>query len=148
MLKDDIRQQFNLARKSGDHVTKDALEAVIAGILQKEKTVSGKEVTDDEVIECISKEIKVQREIAEMYANNDSEKSESAAAKIAVLTKFLPTQLSEDEVMAIIEKADVYADATPKTKGMIIKTVMPLLNGKFDKSKVNGLVEKHLAAKG
>lgn len=148
MLKDDIRQQFNFARKSGDHIAKDALEAVIAGILQKEKTVSGKEVTDSEVIECISKEIKVQREIAEMYANNDAGKSESAAAKISVLTKFLPTQLSEDEVMAIIEKADVYTDTSPKTKGMIIKTVMPLLSGKFDKSKVNGLVEKHLAAKG
>ena len=49
--------------------------------------------------------------------------------------------------MAIIEKEDVYEDASPKTKGMIIKAVMPQIAGKFDKAKVNALVEKHLQNK-
>lgn len=147
MLKEEVRKEFNNARKTGDHLTKDALEAVIAGILQKEKTQVGKEVTDAEIIECVSKEIKVQREVSEMFKGKDEAKKAEADGKIAVLTKFLPAQLSEEEVMEIIKKADVYPDASPKTKGMIIKTVMPLLAGKFDKSKVNGLVEKHLAAK-
>lgn len=147
MLKDDIRQAFNNARKTGDHLTKDALEAVIAGMLQKEKTEVGKVLSDAEVIECVSKEVKVQREVSEMYVGKDEAKKAEADGKIAILTKFLPAQLSEDEVMAIIREADVYPDASPKTKGMIIKTVMPKLAGKFDKSKVNGLVEKHLANK-
>ena len=63
MLKEEVRLAFNNARKAGDHLTKDALEAVIAGILQKEKSVAGHEVTDAEVIECVSKEIKVQKEV-------------------------------------------------------------------------------------
>ncbi|MBR1747005.1 MAG: GatB/YqeY domain-containing protein [Clostridia bacterium] len=147
MLKDDIRKTFNQARLNHDGLTKSALEAVIAGMLLKEKSAVGKELTDDEVIECVTKEIKVQREVAEMWHGKNEEKEVEANGKIAVLSKFLPAQLTEDEVMAIIEKADVYEDASPKTKGMIIKTVMPQISGKFDKSKVNALVEKHLANK-
>lgn len=147
MLKDDIRKTFNQARLNHDAITKSALEAVIAGMLLKEKAAVGKELTDDEVIECVSKEIKVQREVAEMWAGRDAEKEAEAKGKIEVLTQFLPKQLTEEEVMELIKAADVYDDASPKTKGMIIKTVMPQVNGKFDKSKVNGLVEKHLANK-
>ena len=147
MLKEEVRLAFNNARKAGDHLTKDALEAVIAGILQKEKSVAGHEVTDAEVIECVSKEIKVQKEVKEMFAGRNAEKEAEAAGKIEVLTKFLPEQLTEEAVMALIEKADVYPDASPKTKGRIIKAVMPQIAGKFDKALVNGLVEKHLANK-
>ncbi len=147
MLKEEVRLAFNNARKAGDHLTKDALEAVIAGILQKEKSVAGHVVTDAEVIECVSKEIKVQKEVKEMFAGRNAEKEAEAAGKIEILTKFLPEQLSEEAVMALIEKADVYPDASPKTKGMIIKAVMPQIAGKFDKALVNGLVEKHLANK-
>lgn len=147
MLKEEVRLAFNNARKAGDHLTKDALEAVIAGILQKEKSVAGHEVTDAEVIECVSKEIKVQKEVKEMFAGRNAEKEAEAAGKIEILTKFLPEQLSEEDVTALIEKADVYPDASPKTKGMIIKAVMPQIAGKFDKALVNGLVEKHLANK-
>lgn len=147
MLKEEVRLAFNNARKAGDHLTKDALEAVIAGILQKEKSVAGHEVTDAEVIECVSKEIKVQKEVKEMFAGRNAEKEAEAAGKIEILTKFLPEQLTEEEVTALIEEADVYPDASPKTKGMIIKAVMPKIAGKFDKALVNGLVEKHLANK-
>ena len=147
MLKDEIRSAFNNARKSGDHVTKDALEAVIAGILQKEKTEVGKVLTDGEVIECISKELKVQREVVSFSAEKMPEKAAESEAKINILTSFLPKQLTEEEVLKIIAEADVYSDASPKTKGMIIKAVMPQINGKFDKSKVNPLVETYLAEK-
>ena len=115
--------------------------------MQKEKSVAGHEVTDAEVIECVSKEIKVQKEVKEMFAGRNAEKEAEAAGKIEILTKFLPEQLTEEAVMALIEKADIYPDASPKTKGMIIKAVMPQIAGKFDKALVNGLVEKHLANK-
>jgi len=147
MLKQQVRQDFTNARKTGDAAVKNALEAVIAAILHREKTQVGKEVDDAEVIECVSKEIKVQKEVAEMYAKLDASKVAEAEKRIEILSAYLPKQLSEIEVMEIIKKADVYDDASPKTKGMIIKTVMPILAGKFDKALVNGLVEKHLASK-
>ena len=147
MLKDTIRNDFTNARKMGDALTKSALEAVIAEILRREKTQAGYVVNDNEVIECVSKEIKVQREVKEFSLGRNEEKVKEAEDKIAILTKYLPKQLTEEEVLELIKKADVYEDASPRTKGMIIKTVMPLIAGKFDKSKVNGIVEKYLATK-
>lgn len=146
MLLDEVRAKFNQARKEKDDITKGALEAVIAGVLLKQKSGKG-EVTDNDVIECVSKEIKVQQEIEELYKEKDAETSKIASGKIAVLQGFLPVQLTDEEVLALIKEKDVYEDASPKTKGMIIKSIMPLLVGKFDKSKVNGLVEEYLKTK-
>lgn len=146
MLLDEIRARFNEARKTKDDIAKSALEAVIAGVLLKQKSGKG-EVTDSDVIECVSKEIKVQTEIAELYKEKDVTTSTLASNKIAVLKEFLPKQLTEEEVLAIIKEKDIYDDCSPKTKGMIIKSIMPLLVGKFDKSKVNGLVEAYLKTK-
>ncbi len=147
MLKDTIRNDFTNARKTGDHKTKDALEAIIADILKREKSEAGHVVSDAEVIDGITKEIKVQREVMEFCKGKADDKAAEAEGKIAILSAYLPKQLSEEEVMAIIEKEDVYPDASPRTKGMIIKAVMPQIAGKFDKAKVNALVEKHLATK-
>lgn len=146
MLLDEIRAKFNDARKTKNDVAKSALEAVIAAVLLKQKSGKG-EVTDSDVIECVSKEIKVQTEIEELYKTKDVAISELAAGKIAVLKEFLPKQMTEEEVLALIKEKDIYEDASPKTKGMIIKSVMPLLVGKFDKTKVNGLVEEYLKTK-
>ena len=82
-----------------------------------------------------------------MKKGKNAEKEAEAAGKVAILTSYMPKQLTEEEVLAIIKEADVYPDASPKTKGMIIKTVMPKIAGQFDKSKVNGLVEGYLATK-
>jgi len=147
MLKDDIRRDFTNARKAGNTDVKNALEAIIAGILQKEKIEVGREVTDSEVIECITKEIKVQKEVEEMFKGRNSEKQADAEKKIEVLSVYLPKQMTEAEVLELIKVADVYDDASPKTKGMIIKTIMPQLAGKFEKALVNPLVEKYLANK-
>lgn len=147
MLKDSLRIDFNNARKIGDTTKKFALEAIIAAILQKEKMQVGKIVSDDEVLECITKEIKIQKEIAEMYQGKDEQKSEESIKKIEVLSFYLPKQLTEDEIMSLIKELDIYDDTSNKTKGMIIKALMPLINGKFEKSKVNALVENHLATK-
>ena len=135
------------ARKVGDTEKKNALEAIVAYIIAKEKTEAGHVVTDAEMYEGIAKEIKVQTEVKEMWAGKNADKEAEAAKKVEILNSYMPKQLTEEEVMALIKEADVYEDASPKTKGMIIKAVMPQIAGKFDKSKVNGLVEKHLAAK-
>lgn len=145
MLKEDLRKEFNEARKNGDNITKSAIEGVLAAILLKEKSGSG-EVGDSDVISCIEKEIKVQSEIAEIYSA-DKTKAGDAIKKTEVLKKFMPKALSESEVMEMIKKLDVYNDPSPKTKGMIIKSLMPEISGRFDKSKVNPLVEQYLKDK-
>lgn len=147
MLKDKIRTDFSGARKSGDTTKRMALEAIVAAILQKEKMKVGTVITDAEVLDCLTKEIKVQQEIQEMYQGKDNQKSEESKLKIEILQFYLPKQLTEQEVLAMIKELDIYDDTSNRTKGMIIKTLMPQINGKYDKSKVNPLVEGYLATK-
>ncbi|MCR4660570.1 MAG: GatB/YqeY domain-containing protein [Clostridia bacterium] len=147
MLTETIRKNFMNARKVGDTDTKNALEAIVADILKREKSQVGHVVTDAEVIDGITKEIKVQNEIIGFATGRDEAKVNEAKKKIEILSAYLPKQLTEEEVVELIKKADVYTDNSPKTKGMIIKTVMPEIAGKFDKAKVNGLVEKYLNEK-
>ena len=81
MLKDVIRSDFMNARKVGDHATKDALEAIIADMLKREKSEVGHVVTDAEVIDGISKEIKVQKEVIEFCKDKAKEKAEEVSSQ-------------------------------------------------------------------
>lgn len=146
MVRDDITVMLNKFRKEKNTVAKSALEAVLATLLLKEKAGNGV-LTDNDVLEAVSKEIKIQKEIVTLYQEKAPETSQQAEAKIAVLEQLLPKQMTDDDVLALIKEKDVYEDASPKTKGMIIKNIMPLLVGKYDKSKVNPLVEKYLSEK-
>ena len=108
MLKDDIRKEFIESRKAKNLIKKNALEAIIALILQKEKIEKGTEVDDKDVIQCLEKEIKVQKEINNMYLDRDSEKANEAQQKIEILSEYLPKQLTEEEVLSIIKELDVF----------------------------------------
>ncbi|HHU43980.1 MAG: GatB/YqeY domain-containing protein [Bacillota bacterium] len=147
MLKDQIRQEFNQARKQKDNLKKAALEAVLAAILLKEKTQAGKTATDDEILDCLTKEIKAQKEIVEMYKGKDQAKSLEAQGKVDILYKYLPKQLSDDEVLEMIKELDIYEDASNRTKGMIIKNLVPKIKGRFDNSRVSLLVDNYLKNK-
>lgn len=146
MVRNDITAMLNKYRKDKNQIAKSALEAVLASLLLKEKSGNGV-LTDNDVLESVSKEIKVQKEIAQLYQEKSPETTQQAIGKIEILEQLLPKQMTEVEVLALIKEKDVFEDASPKTKGMIIKSIMPLLVGKFDKSKVNPLVEKYLAEK-
>lgn len=146
MLKDVIREDFTKARKTGNTVAKNALEAIIASILLREKAGKG-EASDADVIDAITKEMKVQSEIVELYKNANPDKSLESQKRIEVLNFYMPKQFTEEEVLEIIKKADVYEDNSPKTKGLIIKTIMPELAGKYNKALINPLVEKYLLSK-
>ena len=146
MVREDITILLNKYRKEKNLVAKSALEAVSATLLLKEKSGNG-QVTEKDVLEAVAKEIKIQKEIVELYSDKAPDASEQAKGKITILEQLLPKQMTDEEVLALIKEKDIYEDASPKTKGMIIKSIMPLLVGKFDKSKVNPLVEKYLAEK-
>lgn len=144
MLKEQLRKEFNQSRKTANTIKKSAIEAVLAAILQKEKSEVGKVLTDEEVMDCITKELKVQTEILEMYKGKDEKVEAETQNKIQVLMSFLPEQLTGQAVMEMIKELDVYEDNSGKTKGMIIRNLMPKIKGRFDNSKASKLVEQHL----
>ena len=145
MLKDRIYQDIVAAMKAKD---KDKLSVLrmLKGSLQLENINKGKELTDDVVIDVISREIKQRKEsIAEFTKGGREDLAHETAKEIDILKAYLPEQLSEEEIEKIIDQ--VFASVAPtsaKDMGKVMKEVTPLVKGKADMSHVSALIKERL----
>lgn len=145
MLKDRIYQDIVAAMKAKD---KDKLSVLrmLKGSLQLENINKGKELTDDVVIDVISREIKQRKEsIAEFTKGGREDLANETAKEIDILKAYLPEQLSEEEIEKIINQ--VFASVAPtsaKDMGKVMKEVTPLVKGKADMSHVSALIKERL----
>lgn len=145
MLKDRIYQDIVAAMKAKD---KDKLSVLrmLKGSLQLENINKGKELTDDVVIDVISREIKQRKEsIAEFTKGGREDLANETAKEIEILKAYLPEQLSEEEIEKIIDQ--VFASVAPtsaKDMGKVMKEVTPLVKGKADMSRVSALIKERL----
>lgn len=145
MLKDRIYQDIVAAMKAKD---KDKLSVLrmLKGSLQLENINKGKELTDDVVIDVISREIKQRKEsIAEFTKGGREDLENETAKEIDILKAYLPEQLSEEEIEKIIDQ--VFASVAPtsaKDMGKVMKEVTPLVKGKADMSHVSALIKERL----
>ena len=145
MLKDRIYQDIVAAMKAKD---KDKLSVLrmLKGSLQLENINKGKELTDDVVIDVISREIKQRKEsIAEFTKGGREDLANETAKEIDILKAYLPEQLSEEEIEKIIDQ--VFASVAPtsaKDMCKVMKEVTPLVKGKADMSHVSALIKERL----
>lgn len=145
MLKDRIYQDIVAAMKAKD---KDKLSVLrmLKGSLQLENINKGKELTDDVVIDVISREIKQRKEsIAEFTKGGREDLANETVKEIDILKAYLPEQLSEEEIEKIIDQ--VFASVAPtsaKDMGKVMKEVTPLVKGKADMSHVSALIKERL----
>lgn len=105
-----------------------------------------KEISDELLIEVVSRGIKTRKEsIKEFEKGNRNDLVEKTQNEIEVLSKYLPKQLSEEEILALIEK--VFAEVNPtgiKDMGKVMGTITPLVKGKADMSVVSNLIRERL----
>lgn len=151
-LKATLHDDLTAATKSGDKVTRETLRMALTAI--KNEEVSGKEVrelSDDEVIVVLSKEAKKRRESIEAYTSaNRVDLADVESAELAVLEKYLPAQLTEAEIAAIIATAVEAAGAQGltgmKAMGAVMKSVTPQVSGRADGGAVAAAVKSALGA--
>jgi len=107
---------------------------------------SGKEITDDVVIDVLAKSVKQLKEANEQFrAGNRLDLVEQNDAKIAIYQSYLPKPLSEDEIVALIAEAKARTGASnPKDMGKLMKEVSPLVKGRADAKLVSSLVQAAL----
>ena len=145
-LLQEILADIKAAMKAHDSVTLEVLRTLHADI--KNVAINAKkEVTDDIVLDVLAKSIKQRNESIEMLRKGGREENAQEEEKtLAVYQKYLPKQLSEDEVKALIEeiKAQVGAQG-PKDMGKIMKELTPKTKGRFDGRRVSDLVKAALA---
>ena len=105
-----------------------------------------KEINDELLIEVVSRGIKTRKEsIKEFEKGNRNDLVEKTQNEIEILTKYLPKQLSEEEILALIEK--VFAEVNPtgiKDMGKVMGTITPLIKGKADMGVVSNLIRERL----
>ena len=105
------------------------------------------EITDELVIDVISHQIKTRKEsISEFEKGNRTDLIEKTNVEIELLSKYLPEQLSHDELMNVIDS--VFAKVKPtsgKDMGLIMKELTPLVKGKCDMKEVSLIIKDKLS---
>jgi uncharacterized protein len=148
-LKDRLRTDLTTAMKARDALRSSTLRMALTAITNAE--VAGKEakeLTDEDVITVLSSEAKKRREAATAF--DDAGRTESAdkeRAEAGVLAEYLPTQLTEEEIAALvtatIEKLGV-ADEGMKAMGRVMGALQPQVKGKADGGAVSAEVRRQL----
>jgi len=147
-IKNQIDEALKEAIRNQNEVAKNALRGLLTAIKNKEKDL--KRAPDDaEILKIISSQIKQRKESIEQFKGGGREDlAEKEAHEIAVLEKFLPKQLSQEELEAIIAECIQETGATTvKDMGKVMKAVMPKVAGRSDGKLVNELVRAKLSQK-
>lgn len=145
MLKETLKKEEITAMKARDKARVAVLRLVNAEIKSFEVN-EREEITDAGVIKIIEKQIKQLKETLQ-YAEqlNDAEKIDEGKFAIELLTPFLPAQLTEAEVNAMLKEIITNGNYGPSDMGKIMKEIMPKVAGKFDRSKINPMVKAILS---
>ncbi len=146
-LKESLRSDLTEAIRSRDEITSGTIRMVLTAITNEE--VAGKEarvLSDDEVITVLSREAKKRREAAEAFESaGRSDRAALEKAEGEVIGRYLPAQLSVDEIKKMIADAIASTGAAgPGDMGKVMGAVKTLIAGKADGSIVSNLVKEAL----
>jgi uncharacterized protein len=141
-----LSAQIQEAMKSGDRTRLQTVRLLATSVRNREVEL-GRDLTEDDLVEVATREMKRRKEAAEAYERaGRAELAERERAEQVILESYLPEQLSEDEVRAAIEQAVSSTGATgPGDMGKVMGQVMGRLKGRVDGSEVNRLVRERLA---
>jgi len=147
-LKDRLRGDLTEAMKARDEVRTRTLRMALTSITREEVAgQSARELTDDEVISVLTREAKRRREASEAFAA--AGRDEQAAAERAegvVLDGYLPAQLSDEELAAMV--ADVIDETGASgmaAMGQVMRAVTPRVAGRADGARVAAEVRRRLS---
>jgi len=142
-INDDVRQ----AMRSGDKDRLKTLRMITAAIKQREID-ERIELDDAQVLAVIEKMIKQRRESAEQYRGADRpELAEAEESEIRYLEPYLPEQLSENELVEIVDKTIAEAGATGMgAMGEVMGLLKARVQGRADMGEVSRLVRSRLAS--
>ena len=144
-LKEDLMADLKAAMKAKDKTRKDTITMVRAAIKQKEVDEK-KDLSDDEVLSIISKQVKEKKNSIEDFAKGGRQDLiDATRAEMDILYGYLPKQLSEDElrdlVAETISRLDIH---DKKDMGKVMKDLMPKVKGRADGKTINRLAQELL----
>lgn len=147
------REEFNSAlkeaMKSGDQIKVATLRLVLAALKDKEINArgTGKEIGDSDILSLLQSMIKQRNESLKIYRDNNREDLASKEeGEIKVIESFLPKQMSDDEVAAIIEKLIAESGASGiKDMGKVMGALKTQYAGQLDMGKAGVVIKQKLS---
>ncbi len=139
---EQVKDDVTAAMKAGDRPRANALRLVVNELQKAEKENGG------EPVEVLQRERKRRLEAAEAYRDGGREDLAAAEdAEAELIASYMPAQLSDDELRAIVGDAVAESGATsPKEMGKVMSAVMPHVKGGADGNRVSAVVKELLTA--
>jgi len=147
-LQKQIMEELKSAMKSKDTVALQALRAVkSAFLLAKTETGAGDDLTEDQEMKIIQKQVKQRKDSAAIFIDQGRQDlADPELAEIAVLEKFLPEALSEEAIEKVVLETIAKTGAEGmKDMGKVMGMVSKQLAGQADGKTISGIVRKNLA---
>jgi uncharacterized protein len=148
-LKQQIDQDLKTAMLAKDTQTVSVLRGLKGAVLNVEIQNNSRDtgLTDQEVIAVFTKEAKKRQESAEMYKQgNRPEKAQAEEEEKAIIDKYLPQQLTDEELATIIDEAITSTGAQgPQAMGQVIGAVKGKVAGQADGGRIAAMVKEKLA---
>jgi hypothetical protein len=146
-LKAEIQEAVKQSMKSGDRVTLSTLRLLLSAVHNEEIRVR-KELSKEDIQRTITTLCKQRTEAIDLYRKGGREDlAQKEEAEFAVLKRFLPEQLTDDEVKDLIKDSIAEAGAQGvQDLGKVMKLVMPKVAGRSDGRRVNELAKGLLAS--
>jgi uncharacterized protein YqeY len=148
-LKDRLRADLNTAMRARDQVRMRTLRMALTSITTEEVAgSSARDLSDEEIVKVLIREAKKRREAAEAFgAAGRDEQAAAERAEGAVLADYLPAQLGDDELAALVGAAIAETGATGmKGMGQVMKVLTPQVAGRADGARVAAEVRRRLGS--
>jgi uncharacterized protein YqeY len=145
-LRDRIQSDITAAMRSGDSLRRDVLRMTQNAAYLVEKR-DKRELAEDEIAAIVTKEVKTRRESVEAFRKGGREDlATKEEAEIAILTEYLPEQLGDDAVAALVAEAVAATGASSaRDMGKVMGWLSPRTRGRADGRRVSELVARALA---
>jgi uncharacterized protein len=148
-LKEQLQSDLTTAMKSRDELTASTLRMALTAITTEE--VAGKQarrLSDDEVLKVLTREAKKRREAAEAFSGaGRDELAQRELDEGKVLAGYLPAQMGDDELAALVRDAIEESGAGgPQAMGQVMKVVQPKVAGRAEGGRIAAEVRRQLGA--
>jgi len=148
MLSEIITEQMKAAMKSGDKLRLETIRSIRALILEFEKSGVGRAMTEEDEQKLLISAAKKRKDSVEQYrAANREDLASKEEAELAIIQEFLPKQMDESEVEAVVKTIIEQVGAqTPQEVGKVMGAAMKELRGKADGTLVQTVAKRLLGA--
>ncbi len=141
-----LNNDIKVAMKAKDKETLSVLRMMKSSI-QNEEIKKGESLSPDEELTVLSREMKQRKDSLQEFNQADRQDlAEKVSGEIKIVERYMPEQLSEDELRHIVQSAiDETGASSMNDFGKVMAAVMPKTKGRADGQKVNSLVKESLA---